>query len=163
MLKRINNILPELLLEIFIYGLIVQLAGVWFVEDKLGYSIGLWLGIALAMGMAIHMAVTIADSLEGAVGGRITVRTTLFFLLRYLVVVLLFVAVFYFDLGNVILMFIGVMGLKVAAYLQPLMHRFLAGKGSPAGKNGLAGEESLAGKDSLTGKGSEKENESAES
>ncbi len=125
MLRRINNILPELILEIFIYGLLVQLAGVWFVEDKIRYSIGLWLGIALAMGMAIHMAVTISDSLDGAGGGKINVRTTLFFLLRYLVVVLLFVAVFYFNLGNVLLMFIGVMGLKVAAYLQPFTHKLL--------------------------------------
>lgn len=49
MLKRINDVLPELILEIFLYGLLVQLTGVWFVENKLLYSTGLWIGIAAAM------------------------------------------------------------------------------------------------------------------
>ena len=44
MLRRINQVLPELILEIFLYGLLVQLVGVWFVEDKLLYSTGLWIG-----------------------------------------------------------------------------------------------------------------------
>lgn len=125
MLKRINDILPELIGEIFAYGLIIQLAGVWFVKDKLGYSIGLWLGIAVAMGMAIHMAVVILDAVDIAIEKKARVRTTLFSILRYVVVVLVFVIVIYFRLGNIITMFIGVMGLKAAAYFQPFTHKFL--------------------------------------
>lgn len=125
MLKRINNVLPELILEIFLYGLLVQLTGVWFVKDKLLYSTGLWIGIAAAMGMAIHMAVVILDTMDLAIERRAKVRTTLFSLLRYLAVVILFVAVTYFRLGNVVTMFIGIMGLKAAAYFQPFMHRLL--------------------------------------
>ena len=67
MLKRINDVLPELILEIFLYGLLVQLTGVWFVENKLLYSTGLWIGIAAAMGMAIHMAVVILDTMDLAI------------------------------------------------------------------------------------------------
>ena len=125
MLKRINNVLPELILEIFIYGLVVQLAGVWFVEDKLRYTIGLWIGIAIAMGMAIHMAIVILDTVDLAIEKKAKVRTTLFSVVRYVVVVILFVVVLYFHLGNVITMFIGVMGLKAAAYLWPFTHRIL--------------------------------------
>lgn len=125
MLKRINNILPELILEIFVYGLIIQLGGIWFAADKVRYSIGLWLGIATAMGMAIHMAVIILDSVDRAIEGKARLRTTIFSLLRYVVVVLLFALVIYFKIGNVILMFIGVMGLKIAAYLQPFTHKIL--------------------------------------
>ena len=62
MIRRLNSALPALLLGILIYGVIVELAGVWFVEDKLRYSTGLWIGIALACGMAIHMAVVIEDA-----------------------------------------------------------------------------------------------------
>lgn len=125
MLKRINQILPELILEIFAYGLIIQLAGVWFVADKLFFTIGLWLGIGTAMGMAIHMAVVILDAVNIAIERKAKVRTTLFSALRYVVVVLLFVAVLYFKIGNVVAMFVGVMGLKVAAYLQPFTHKFI--------------------------------------
>lgn len=125
MLKRINNILPELIAEIVVYGLVVQLAGIWFVEDKLGYSIGLWIGIATAAGMAVHMAVVILDAVDLAIERKAKVRTTLFSMLRYVVVVLLFVIVLYFKIANVMAMFVGVMGLKVSAYLQPFAHRFM--------------------------------------
>ena len=56
MFRRLNEALPELLLGIFIYGVIIQFAGVWFVEDKLRYSSGLWIGIVTAMCMAYHIA-----------------------------------------------------------------------------------------------------------
>lgn len=125
MLKRINDVLPELILEIFLYGLLVQLTGVWFVENKLLYSTGLWIGIAAAMGMAIHMAVVILDTMDLAIEKQAKVRTTVFSMLRYLVVVLLFLVVSYFRLGNVLTMFIGIMGLKAAAYFQPFMHKLL--------------------------------------
>ena len=51
MLKRINDALPGLVFGIVFYGIVVQLIGVWFVTDKISYSIGLWYGIAIAVGM----------------------------------------------------------------------------------------------------------------
>ena len=45
MFKRINEALPGLLLGILFYGILVELIGVWFVEDKWAYSIGLAIGI----------------------------------------------------------------------------------------------------------------------
>ena len=41
MLKRLNDALPELVLGIIVYGIVVELAGVWFVTDKLRYTTGL--------------------------------------------------------------------------------------------------------------------------
>lgn len=123
MLKRINDVLPELVAEILAYGLIAWILGVWFVEDKLRYSTGLWIGIAVAIGMAVHMAIVILDSVDLAIEKKAKVRTTLFSMLRYVVVAALFVIVAYFRLGNVIAMFVGVMGLKVAAYLQPFVRK----------------------------------------
>ena len=46
MLKRLNDALPELVLGIIVYGIVVELAGVWFVTDKLRYTTGLVIGIA---------------------------------------------------------------------------------------------------------------------
>lgn len=46
MLKRINAVLPELILGILFYGIVVQFAGIWFVKDKFSFSSGLWIGIA---------------------------------------------------------------------------------------------------------------------
>ena len=93
MLKRINDALPELILGILIYEIVVEFTGIWFVKDKLGYSNGLLIGAATAIGMAIHMAVVLRDSMDMAESGR-TRRIALQYVLRYLVVVAVFFATF---------------------------------------------------------------------
>ena len=125
MIRRLNKALPALILGILLYGAVIQLAGVWFVKEKLLYSTGLWIGIALAVGMAVHMAVVIEDAVtiygEGGAKGKII----LYSLLRYAVVVVVFFVTAKFKLGNILMVFVGVMGLKAAAYLQPFIHRVL--------------------------------------
>ena len=64
MLKRLNDALPELVLGIILYGIAVELVGVWFVTDKLRYTTGLVIGIALAVGMAVNMAIVLRDAVE---------------------------------------------------------------------------------------------------
>ena len=64
MLKILNDALPELVLGIIVYGIVVELAGVWFVTDKLRYTTGLVIGIALAVGMAVNMAIVLRDELK---------------------------------------------------------------------------------------------------
>lgn len=126
MLKRINPVLPELLAGIVLYGIVLQFTGIWFVSDKLQYSFGLWVGIFLAIGMAVNMAVVILDSVDMmAVRGR-AVRTGFWSVLRYVVVVGVFAAAWYFQLANPLIMFLGLMGLKVSAYLQPMFHKTIS-------------------------------------
>ena len=124
MLKRINNALPGLVLGILVWGVLIQFTGVWFVEDKLRYSVGLWFGIAVAVGMAINLATVIYDSVAvGDVDGanrRIVAKSVL----RYAIVVILFFILGYFNLGNLFTAFLGVLGLKMSAYMQPLFERF---------------------------------------
>ena len=97
----------------------------WFVDDKQQYTIGLWIGILLAMGMAVNMAVVILDAVDVMASTGTAVRTGFWSVLRYVVVIGAFVGVWYFEVGNLLVMFLGVMGLKVSAYLQPLLHRFI--------------------------------------
>lgn len=54
--------MPGLVFGIVFYGIVVQLIGVWFVTDKISYSIGLWYGIAIAVGMAVNIATVIYDA-----------------------------------------------------------------------------------------------------
>jgi hypothetical protein len=54
-----------------------------------------------------------------------TKRLSIKSVLRYLVVVLIFLVMMYFDLGNLISAFLGVLGLKVSAYAQPFMHKMI--------------------------------------
>ncbi len=122
-LKRLNEALPGLLLGIAVYGLLVQFIGMWFVSDKLYYTTGLWIGIACAIGMGIHLAMVIEEAVR--VGESGTRRLSFKSVLRYLVVVLVFFVMMYFHLGNMVSAFIGVLGLKVSAYVQPFMHKMI--------------------------------------
>lgn len=125
MLKRINESLPGLVAGILIYGVIVQLAGVWFVEDKWAYSIGLWYGIAIAIGMGINMAIVIYDTVTFYDGEHTNRRVAVKSILRYFVVVILFFILGYFEIGNLFTAFLGAMGLKFSAYMQPLLTKLV--------------------------------------
>ena len=77
MLKRLNDALPELVLGIILYGIAVELVGVWFVTDKLRYTTGLVIGIALAVGMAVNMAIVLRDAVETDLGRHVFAITTM--------------------------------------------------------------------------------------
>ncbi len=121
-LRRYNDTLPYLVLGIVIYAGLIELAGVWFVKEKLAYSIGLWFGAAIAIFMAINMAKVIYDSVTFGVGrGRLIVKS----LVRYFIVVILLIGFGYFKFGNLYTAIVGVFGLKIAAYLVPVLARFV--------------------------------------
>ena len=121
-LKQLNPSLPLLLLGIVIWGLLVQITGVWFVEDKIRYSTGTWIGVALAVFMAINLALVIDSAVERASKvGTLRFKS----IIRYLVVIIVFVVMVYFNLGNWISAFISMLGLKVSAYAQPLIIKLI--------------------------------------
>ncbi len=124
MLRRINEALPGLVGGILLYGAVVELVGVWFVDDRLHYSIGLWYGIAIAVGMAVNLAAVIYDSVTMGDGDHARRRIIAKSLLRYFVVVILFFILGLFDFGNLLMALLGVLGLKVSAYLQPFLQKF---------------------------------------
>ncbi len=121
-LKQLNPSLPLLLLGIFVWGLLVQITGIWFVEDKIRYSTGTWIGVALAVFMALNLALVIDSAVvRGSKVGTLRFKS----IIRYLVVIIVFVIMVYFDLGNWISAFISMMGLKVSAYAQPLIIKII--------------------------------------
>ena len=126
-LKRLDPILPELVATILVYGILVELVGVWWVEDKLRYTTGLIIGILLA----IFLSISIASSIWGMLDVRNKkgqIQVAIKAIGRYVVVVVVSLLMGYFNLGNILTWFVGVMGLKVAAFLQPLIHRVFFGK-----------------------------------
>ena len=123
-LRRLNEALPGLVAGIIIYGVLVELIGVWFVADKIRYSAGLWIGVACAVGMGIHIAMVLEEAVR--LGGDDTKRLSVMSVLRYLAVVIVFFVMMKFNIGNLISAMIGVMGLKVSAYAQPIMHKIIS-------------------------------------
>ena len=118
-IKKINTALPGLLFGIILFGMLCQIAGIFLVEDKAGYSVGLWIGVLTAIFMAFHMAVTLNSAVERDVKGAQAVATRQN-IIRYFIVVIILGILMITRIGNPLAAFAGIMGLKVSAYVQPL-------------------------------------------
>lgn len=121
---KIDTTLQELLVGIGAVGFLFQVTIVWFVKNKISYSIGLWLGALLAAFLAWHMWKTLDEALDlGVAGAEKTMRKQS--LLRYGLVIAALAVLMCTGFANPLAAFLGVMTLKVAAYLQPITHKVI--------------------------------------
>ncbi len=125
--KKIDETLLGLLVGIVAFAVVSQLIGVFFVKSILKYTIGLWIGIILALGCAYHMwwsldkNLTINADNEG--GARaFAIKQSM---IRYAVILLVFLGVCLTDFAYPLSAFLGIMGLKAGAYMQPVINRLL--------------------------------------
>ena len=120
--KGIDRTLWELALGIGCWGVVCEAAAVWLVSDKAGYSIGLWLGVLLAEASGIHMWWSLDRALDLAedLAVKMVMKQNI---LRYAVIVEAMAAVMLSGFANPLAVFLGLMGLKTAAYLQPFTHK----------------------------------------
>lgn len=147
MKKRItkNHTLMDLIIGILLYGIVFEVIGVifgmdsvrgtlagsafWdavfsyiFVESILWYSISLWLGIATGVAGAVSMNHTIQKAVCYEEKDAIAVARK-GSMIRYGV---LWVIIIIFSMCNgsaILATFIGILGLKISAYIQPLIHK----------------------------------------
>lgn len=124
MKRKINETLAELMIGIFLWGIFWQAAGVWFVSDKVSCSLGLWLGVLTAELCALHMYRSLDRALdlsEKDAQKYMTSRS----MMRYGLIIVVLLILMITEAGNPLCCFLGVMGLKAAAYLQPLLHKVM--------------------------------------
>lgn len=123
MIRNMNSVLKELLIAIIALGVLIQIIGVFFVSDQVGFAIGLWIGILGSCLSAIHMQWAIETGLDLGEGAK--AHVTKHSVIRYGVILIIFFALAFFVKYAVVPCFLGLMTLKVAAYLQPFTHKFI--------------------------------------
>lgn len=126
-IRRINEILPEMITIVFVYSLLVELIGIFFVKEKMYHSIGVLVGFLLGSFMLINMAIGISDTLS-AMGKNGKMGLIFKAILRYIIVAAIIISMVYFKWGNFISCFITIFGVKIAAYSQPFLHNRLKKK-----------------------------------
>lgn len=125
--KKIDETLLGLLIGIIVFAVISQIAGMFFVKSMLKYTIGLWIGSLLALACAYHMWWSLDRNLslnadnEGAARAFAIKQS----MIRYAVILLVFLCICLTDFAYPLSAFLGIMGLKVGAYLQPVINRLL--------------------------------------
>lgn len=123
-IRSINESLPELIGGVVLWGIICEVLGIILIKDKAYFSLGLGFGVVVAISMAFHMAITLNNvvqkSEKDAQGYAITQN-----LLRYFLVVIILGILMLTNVGNPLAAFVGIMGIKVSAYLQPIWQKLL--------------------------------------
>lgn len=112
---------------ILLFGLLCLLCGIWFVPQKASCALGLLLGILTALLMAFHMSWSF-DRYLGLPPKTATRKVMVQALLRYLAVAAVLFTILFSGIANPLTAFLGIMGLKIGAYLQPVIHHFTVKK-----------------------------------
>lgn len=115
-ITKINRTLFELETGILIYGVVCQLF-VFLVKDKAQYSLGLWMGVLIAAASAFHMWWSLDRALDLGERQAVKVMST-HNILRYLFIVVALVLIAIGGSANPLAAFLGIMGLKVSAYMH---------------------------------------------
>lgn len=121
-LKKADRTLLEMHTGMLLWGLVCQTAGFFLAGEQGKYAAGLWFGIVFAVVSSLHMAHTLDRALPQ--GSSASKTITMGYLIRYVMVAAVFAVVFLTEALNPIVVFLGYMSLKVAAYLQPFTHKF---------------------------------------
>lgn len=124
-LRKKNRTLLELQVGIVFIGVVCQIAGAFIVERQGYYAKSLWFGILMALAASVHMYRTLDRGLDyGADASKIIFRGYLF---RYAFLIFVLAVVMVTGVMNPLVLFMGYMSLKVAAFLQPFTHKLCNG------------------------------------
>lgn len=126
--RKIDSTLFELCLGIFLYGVVFEMILLVF-SRNMSYSLGLWIGVILAMTGAVHMWWSLDRGLDMSVKDAVK-SMGVNNIIRYLVLVIVMMVLIYTKFANPMFAFCGYMGMKLSAYLNPLIHRMCTKKTS---------------------------------
>ncbi|MDE6313808.1 MAG: hypothetical protein K2M46_09375 [Lachnospiraceae bacterium] len=121
-----NRVLKELILGIIFFGLAVTLTGIWWVDDKKRFFLGLVIGIVLSIWKALHIQFTLTRVLDYEEKAAQT-KMTLSYVVRTLAVIIVLGLLVVWDMGTIpiLMCFVGLFGLKAGAMLQPHIHKYM--------------------------------------
>ncbi len=121
-LRGINRTVLEMELGILALGVLLQAVSVAFPGERLARALSLLLGSTMAFAAVIHMYRTLDKALEldEKSAGKVIYQG---YVIRYLLVVLVVLGTILTKWLNPLLVFLGYLSLKFAAYLQPLTHK----------------------------------------
>lgn len=124
---KMDETLKELLVGILLFEVLATGIGVWFVQSPVSYLLGMAAGTGLAVFWAVHMYRSIGRNLEinkdqeGAANSY-AIKSSM---IRYAVAAIVLLACGLWNVTCFMAAFLGIMGLKAGAYLQPFTHKYL--------------------------------------
>lgn len=127
-MKEANETLRDLKTGIVIITILLELLALIFAPGKLAFCLGILLGGAVAFGLSIHMYSSLDLALDmdsDSASKYIRKKTGVRLLIMGLAVLIACIFPAYL---NVIGVMAGILGLKLSAYAQPVIHKYIAAK-----------------------------------
>ena len=122
-LKELHSVVRDLIIIDLIYLVVGELIIIVFIPDKLFYAGGFLAGVLFAIFAAVHMSITLNDSMYLSSNGAVKKSITSY-VIRLVVTAVMLGVLFYSGIGDVFSAFLGMLALKVSAYLQPFTHKY---------------------------------------
>ncbi len=115
-------VLPEMITGIVLVNGILAIPVAIFLEDRLFNLMGLLYGVIVAIAMTVHMWTSVERALElsESEARKYMVKN---YMIRTCIAVGVVIFVAMLGIGNYLLTLIGILSLKVAAYIQPFTHK----------------------------------------
>lgn len=119
--QKADTTVKEMWIGVAVWGIACELVTVWFVKDRIYSGLGLLIGCILAAAGVWHMWRTIDQALDLGDGAQkfMTARSWI----RYGMFVAVFAVLMVTDAADPLTAFLGLMGMKMSAYLQPTVHK----------------------------------------
>lgn len=130
--SRLNPMLLDLTTGCIIYGILGEVlifaVGIPFYEGGLDKIVlGFFVGTALAVAMTVHMYCGVVESLSLGEAGALK-HTVKMYLFRIIGILAVLVLIYFTGFCDAIAFVMGLVSLKVAAYLQPITHKYIVAK-----------------------------------
>lgn len=126
-MKRLDPTVRDLLTGALLYGIIVEIAGLIFVENWMSYSLGILVGYICVTFMLCHMYLTLEKALDmdPDSASKYSLRNNI---LRYVVVAVIVVVAAWIPQISAIAIIIMIFGMKISAFLQPQISKYITSK-----------------------------------
>ena len=123
-MKNMNETLKDLIIGIVLSMIVVCIIGALVSNNKVAFILGDILGSIIAILLSIHLNATIARALDMNEEGAAKYTKKMSILRLIIMGCAVVVALTLPEVFNLI----GILGLKISAYLQPLTNRFITKK-----------------------------------
>ncbi|MBR6478140.1 MAG: ATP synthase subunit I [Lachnospiraceae bacterium] len=121
-LRQINRTVLEMELGILFLAILFQLVSLPFPGERLARALSLLLGCVMAFAAVLHMYRILDRALDlDAESAQKAIYQG--YVIRYLAAVIVILGTILTKWLNPLLVFLGIMTLKITAYLQPLTHK----------------------------------------
>lgn len=124
MIKRISDIVKEMVIGIAAVTLVILLIGLIFVPQRLDFAAGLLGGMIMAVIMVCSMHRSIGRAMERDKTGATFVCVG-GYIFRTVLLTGGLIGAYYIGIWSLAGFFLGVMSMKIAAYLQPYVKKRL--------------------------------------